>query len=66
MRGEAPGPVKAQCPHVGESQGGEMRGSGWVGGNTLREAGGGGRDRELQRRNWEGDNIWNVSKENIQ
>jgi len=31
--------MKAQCPSVGECQGGEVGGSGWMGGRTLMEAG---------------------------
>jgi len=34
VRGEALGPVKARCPHVGESQGGEM--GEWLGEHTHR------------------------------
>jgi hypothetical protein len=42
MGGEALGPVKVQCPSVGECQGGEEGMGGCVGGwgNTLIEAGG--------------------------
>jgi len=39
--GEALGPVKAQCPSVGECQGGEAKGVGGGCGSTLIEAGGG-------------------------
>jgi hypothetical protein len=39
MGGEALGPVKAQCPSVGECQGGEVEVGGRVG-NTHIEAGG--------------------------
>ena len=42
MRGETLGPLKAQCPSVGEFKGSEARVGGWVcgWGNTLIEAGG--------------------------
>jgi hypothetical protein len=45
MGGEALGPVKARCPSVGECQGGEGGGCGWVG-NTLIESG----EREMEYR----------------
>ena len=34
MGGEVLGPVKAPCPSVGECQGGEAGGSGWVDGGA--------------------------------
>jgi hypothetical protein len=57
MEVETLGPVKAQCPTVGEFLGGELGVGGCVRG-TLIEAGG----EEI----WKGDNIWNVNKDNIQ
>jgi hypothetical protein len=44
MRGEALGPVKAQCPSVGECQGREVGVDGWVGEHPHRSRGG---DREF-------------------
>jgi hypothetical protein len=41
VRGEVLGPVKTRSPSVGECQGGETGGCGWVG-NALIEAEGGG------------------------
>jgi hypothetical protein len=43
MGGEALDPVKAQCPSVGECQGGEAGVGGWLGGGggTLIQEGGG-------------------------
>ena len=37
--GEALGPVKAQCPKVGEGQGGELEVCGWVGEHSHRGKG---------------------------
>jgi hypothetical protein len=53
MGGEALDSVKTPCPSVGEYQGKEVGVGVWVGGG-------------YQGKTWKGDNIWNVSKENIQ
>jgi hypothetical protein len=48
------GPVKAQCPSVGEYQGSDVGVGGWSGwGSTLIESGGGGWDGGLWRGNQE-------------
>jgi hypothetical protein len=39
MGGEALGPVKAQCPSVGECQGSQMGVGGWVGKHPHRSRG---------------------------
>jgi hypothetical protein len=39
MGGEALGPEKAQCPNVGECQGGEVGMDGWFGEHPLRSKG---------------------------
>ena len=39
MGGEALGPVKARCPSVGECQGQEAGGGGWVGEHPHRNMG---------------------------
>jgi hypothetical protein len=45
MVGESLGPVKAQCPSVGEFKGGEVGVGGWE--NILIEAGWGGMGKEV-------------------
>jgi hypothetical protein len=59
MGGEALGPVKAQCPNVGECQNQEA-GVGW-----LVSTGRGDRIGGFQGGNQKRDNILNVNKENI-
>jgi hypothetical protein len=53
MGGEPLGPVKAQCPSVGECQGREAGVGGWR--NTLIEAGGG--EGTFRGETRKGDNI---------
>jgi hypothetical protein len=62
---QALGPVKAQCPSVGDTR--AWRGGGWVGGEHSHRSRGrvygiGGLRGETRK----GDNILNVNKENIQ
>ena len=60
MGGEALGPVKVLCPSTGEWQGQED-GMGGLGNREL------GREEGIIREEIrEGDNIWNVNKENIE
>ena len=53
MGGEALDPVKAQCPSVGECQGGEAGVGGWVEEHPYRGRIRGDRIGGLQRENWE-------------
>ena len=65
MGREALGSVKAQCPSVGECQGGAVGVGGW--GSTLTEAGGCGIGCGVSRgETRKGDSIPNVNKSKIQ
>jgi hypothetical protein len=65
MVGEALDPVNAWCPSVGEFEERKVGVGGWV--YTFIEAGGGGMEYRVSvGENREGNNIWNVNKQNIQ
>jgi hypothetical protein len=57
MGGEAPDPVKAGCPSVGECQGREAGVGGWVEEHSHRSRGRGDSIGVSRGKTWKGDNI---------